>query len=174
MIGGRLSPEKQAKMIELLPAVDSLREIALRLGIDRRFAREEAQPLIAILKLQGALPACPCGRERFHPGGCRMRTEKTRARGQVPGQTQLQFMVTQASREAVIAELMTGDSYADMRERIGATKHTIRAAMLQMTPAQMMRRRVLEAVRAAEVKGAHTYGAAIRAAVDTISMEEDA
>src|SRR3546814_8594243 len=84
-----MTPEQTARMVELLPTIESMRELADVLGVSRGCIHRAAAPFLAIMKLNGTHPKCECGQDRFHRSGCEYTYNLSRkSRGdRIPGRT---------------------------------------------------------------------------------------
>src|SRR3546814_9756062 len=99
-----MTPEQTARMVELLPTIESMRELADVLGVSRGCIHRAAAPFLAIMKLNGTHPKCECGQDRFHRFGCEYTYNLSRkSRGdRIPGRTAIQSAVLLARRQEII------------------------------------------------------------------------
>lgn len=136
-----MTPEKLAMMVELLPEVDSLRDLASILGVGLQTIRKASAPFIAIMKLRGELKPCACGKDKFHPYGC---VGNYRATLGAPRQDR-SFA---AKRDRVIELAATGMLYREIAEAVGLSKATVtRHCRNFMTSEQRATRAAAVAVR---------------------------
>lgn len=109
----RITPEQLDRMVELIPQVSSLRDIATITGIDKRTVRQKVAPFLAIMKLNGTHPRCGCGRDRFHPGGC-SDTYLKGGKNPIPGHSPAKHAAILAKRQRIISMLIDGDKICDI------------------------------------------------------------
>ncbi len=147
MTGSSLTPEQVQTMVDLLPSVQSLRDLAALMGLPQKTLQDAAKPFIAILRMQGALPPCPCGRPRFHPYGCSAVSAKTFGGGRIPGVATGNLVSVLVKRAEIIDAIMTGEPYADLERRLGMPLKAIRYYLKHLTPEQRARRKELERQR---------------------------
>lgn len=142
------TPQLLAKMIELLPAVGSLRELAKLLDLNDATVRKHASPLIAIMRAQRALPNCACGQERFHRYCCAATAKKPDwEEGVIVGKTRMESAIYAARRELIIAEILTGAPYSHIERKLGLRPKVARWVLRSMTPEQRQLRKELERQR---------------------------
>lgn len=139
-----LSEEQISYMIERLPTVASLRELARELGMQGPTLRPHAQPYIAILQAQGALPPCGCGKPRFHPYGCVMSANALEGGlGSLPPERREALL---HRRALFVSMLVDGARLYEIDAVMGTRKGTARHYTRHLTPEQRQRRE--EALRA--------------------------
>lgn len=129
-----ITDAQRQMILDLLPVVASLRQIAAALDLDPVTARNAARPFVALMRATGTLGTCACGRERFHPYGCRAQ----------PGRPSV---FSPARRDALVAAIMTGDGYHDIARKMRVGRQTLRRVLATMTPDQRARRKALEMAR---------------------------
>lgn len=133
-----LNEEQIAHIIERLPAVSSLRELAREMEVDPSTLRTYAQPYRAILEAQGALPPCACGKPRFHPFGCAMHT--TALDGGLAAMPPERRAELLHRRSLFVSMLEGGARFFEIDAAMGATKGTARSYTRHLTPEQQQRR----------------------------------
>lgn len=136
-----MTPEQTALMVELLPTIESMRELADVLGVSRGSINRAAAPFLAIMKLNGTHPKCQCGQDRFHRFGCAYTYDLSRAsRGdRIPGRTAIQSAVLLMRRQEIIDALVRGDRFCDIDRRLDLNKEA-RRNLRFLTPAQRAER----------------------------------
>lgn len=139
MTSAPMTPEQIQLMVGLLPNAESLRDISAALGVPQQTLRVAAQPFVALLRLQGALSPCGCGRERFHPYGCASMAKKARPPELAPELLE--------RRAAVIDAIMSGDTFARIEKRLGMGQKSARRYVRYLTPEQRALRKQLEKAR---------------------------
>lgn len=143
-----MTPEQIQMMIDLMPTAQSLRDIAAIIGVKQQTLRYVATPFVALLRMQGALPPCECGKERFHPYGCSAVAAKSVFASGVFGQSPERAAAHREKREAVVEAIMTGATYSEIERRLGMKPKTARAFARYLTPEQRARRKKMEQGRA--------------------------
>lgn len=144
----KVTPELLALMVELLPTVGSLRDLCAITGLRLDTVRQAVAPFLAIMKLQGTHPQCGCGRDRFHPYGCKDSFAKANHADHVPGVPLADMPRVLATRRKVIELLVAGLRYVDINELMGFPHKTARHYMRFLTPEQIEERE-----RAIELRG---------------------
>ncbi|MGI4947405.1 MAG: hypothetical protein ACRYHC_01740 [Janthinobacterium lividum] len=132
----KVTPEVMDQIADLLPSVGSLRELSMMLGISSRVVAEHAAPLIAIMRAQGALPPCACGRERFHQYGC-IRGFEVRAGSSVEDAVYLE------RKRLVLEAIANGTSYRDIERQLGINRRSILRFLPLLSAEQRERRRAI-------------------------------
>lgn len=133
------TPEQIELMIERLPRVISLRELAREIGAPFRTVQEHLEPYVAILRAQNALPPCPCGKERFHPYGCsyRSRPQEKGTLHHYPPERRAEM----AQRRALFVSLLeSGMRLFEVDEAMGAGKGAAKWYLRHLTPEQLAAR----------------------------------
>lgn len=140
--------EQRQRIIDLLSTATSLRKIAQLVDVSATSTTTIARPYIAILRATGALGLCGCGRERFHPRGCRQ-SSVIRNGHSTP------MMIEQ--RSAIVSAIMTGRIYQEIAAQFGIDTSAVRKYLRFLTPAQRERRKALERARRREAAGPVTF-----------------
>src|SRR3546814_14065874 len=119
-----MTPEQTARMVELLPTIESMRELADVLGVSRGCIHRAAAPFLAIMKLNGTHPKCECGQDRFHRFGCEYTYNLSRKSpgDRLPGRPAIQTAVLLAHPQEHLNALVRGDRFLDTVRRLGLTK----------------------------------------------------
>lgn len=131
-----MSPEKLSMVVDLLPHVKSIREIARIIGMSDKAVGNAARPFIALMEMNGTIPRCLCGKPRFHPYGCEQNTPVP-----IDGE-RLQ------RREAILEDILQGESYRTIATRHGIHRRTVGHYLARLSPEQQAARRALNAERA--------------------------
>lgn len=139
-----ITPEQTAMLVELLSSANSLREIALVLGLSTATIRREAAPFLAIMELQGTHPMCSCGRKKFHMHGCsasnRRASDTYRAAGRIGGVRLCDTAAALERRAMIVGLLADGARYVDVGAAIGIHQKTVKKYLRYMTPEQIAQR----------------------------------
>ena len=152
-LGGcsKVTPEKLAAMVEMLPTIGSLRELSAATGLRLEVVRREAAPFLAIMKLNGTHPQCGCGRDRFHPYGCADSRAKSWPSDCIPGNTRAETGVLLARRSIVIEMLLAGDRFREIDRALGMSNGSARGYFRRfLTPEQCALRERAQAARATQ------------------------
>jgi hypothetical protein len=139
----QMTPEQIQMMVDLLPVAQSLRDISRIMDVPQQTLRTAAQPFVAILRMQGALAPCGCGKERFHPYGCAIATAKAPA----PGVSADRLPEVLQRRAIILAEIMTGDRFKDIEQRLGMAPKSVRKFLRHLTPEQRAARTQMQQER---------------------------
>lgn len=132
----KATPEMLALMVELLPTIGSLRDLCAVTGLRLETVRRETAPFLAIMKLQGTHPQCGCGKDRFHPYGCRDSYVKGVREGHVPGCTLERAPIVLARRKIIIDMLVAGDRFVDIDKALGFNSKSAKGYMRFLSPDQ--------------------------------------
>lgn len=143
----KVTPELLALMVDLLPTIGSLRDLCAVTGLRLDTVRKAVQPFLAIMKLQGTHPQCGCGRDRFHPYGCKDSHAKANYQPSP---------ATLARRQMIIDAIMTGETFQKIEHRLGLSTKSARKYQAYMTAEQLAQRKRLEATRETEKKACPT------------------
>lgn len=140
-----LSDDQITQMVDLLPKVTSLRDLARQMGVGTDTARKYAAPYVAILKAQNALPPCACGRERFHRYGCGVWIAGALGHNLkcIPPERREAMM---HRRQLFLSMLEAGERFMEVDAAMGATKGSARSFARHLSPEQRQRRE--DAIRA--------------------------
>lgn len=144
----KVPPETLALMLEQLPTVGSLRDLAALTGVRLDVVRREVAPFLAIMKLNGTHPKCGCGKDRFHPYGCVDSVTKASYSTPVRGRSLVEGLVMLARREPILEAIMTGDPYSVIEQRLNLPHKSARKYLIHLTPEQRAQRKQLEQERA--------------------------
>jgi len=128
----RMTPDQIQTMIDLMPHAQSLRDIAAIMGLPQKTLSQVAQPFIAILRMQGALPPCGCGKERFHQYGCAI----TAAKAVYTGIPRREAPDIVARRQQILDAILTGDTFQEIERRFGMADRTARKYLRFLTQPQ--------------------------------------
>ncbi len=131
-----VTPELLAMIVDLIPAVKSLRDICALTGLNLDVVRRETAPFLAIMKLNGTHPKCGCGKDRFHRYGC----ADLKLANAIPGQRAADHARLFARRQNIIAMLIAGDRFVDVNDVLGLHDKAARRYLRFMTPAQIAER----------------------------------
>lgn len=131
------TPDRQAELLERLPQATGLRDLAREMGVDYHTLHSAAEPYIAILRAQGVLAPCPCGKERFHPHGCAVRGSGGRGRTYRSGEEH-QAMLHR--RALFVSMLVDGARFVDIDAAMCSTKGTARSYARHLTEEQRQTR----------------------------------
>lgn len=164
----KMTPVQIQTMIDLMPHAESLRDIAAIMGVPQQTLRQVAQPFVAIMRMQGALPPCGCGRERFHPYGCSAAAKRATYISAVPGVSADLATVALLRREMVIEAIMTGETFADIEQRLGLMPKTARKFVKYLTPEQRALRKKLEHHRGYKRGAARPFKDALYARIASV------
>ena len=131
----KVTPELLAIMVDLLPTIGSLRDLCAVTGLRLDTVRRTVAPFLAIMKLTGTHPQCGCGRDRFHPYGCRDSYAKA-PKNPVPGYKPEDHRRVLDRRALAVSMLMAGDRLMDIDSVMGMTKGGARSYARFLTPEQ--------------------------------------
>lgn len=135
-----LTEEQIGLLVERLPHVTSLRDLARELGTRLDTVRFAAAPFLALMKAQGTHPQCGCGRDRFHPYGCvDARTKVPIGSNPFPGHRPEDRAFLLQRRELAVQMLADGARLVDVDQALGMNK-CARAYLRFLTPEQTERR----------------------------------
>jgi len=137
-------PELLAMMVELLPTIGSLRDLAAITGLHLFEVRRVTAPFLAIMKLNGTHPKCGCGKLRFHPFGCSGFRGKNTPTDHLPGHTREETKRLLQQREIAIDMLVDGARFAEVDAALGMSKGSAIKYVRFMTAEQRQHR---EAIR---------------------------
>ncbi|ALJ14095.1 hypothetical protein [Sphingopyxis macrogoltabida] len=147
-----VAPELLAMMVELLPTVDSYRDLSAMTGVGHQQTRSAMAPFVAIMKLQGTLPPCVCGKERFHKWGCvRTRTKALQARADTRTASPEEI----EKRRVMVEAIMTGLAYSEIEKMFGMAPKTARKYLGYLTPEQREQRKAMEMERISPKRARH-------------------
>lgn len=138
-----VTPEKLAMIVELLPTVLSLRDLAAMLDLTLDAVRREAAPFLALMKVNGTHPKCGCGRDRFHPYGCVDSYAKAIHQNAVPGHRRMDHARVLERRAKVVEMLVDGERFIDIDKAVGFKNKTARGYLRFLTPEQRARREAI-------------------------------
>ncbi|APZ98048.1 hypothetical protein BWQ93_05810 [Sphingopyxis sp. QXT-31] len=136
-ISSAVPPETLALMVELLPSIESLRDLCAVTGLSTETVRRQTEPFIAIMKLQGTLPKCPCGRDKFHPYGCTFTQAKKRLGDRIAGVSPEESERLLHRRRLGIDMLVAGDRYSVIDEALGMKRGGARNYLRFLSPEQL-------------------------------------
>lgn len=130
-------------ILDKLPQAISLRQLARDVGIDPQTFRHLVAPYVAVMRAQGALAPCPCGKERFHPYACAHRT-KPKPPGGKEGLTGAALEAALHRRQLFVSLLVSGARFSEIDAAMGTSKGTAIGMCRHLTEEQ--RRQRAEAV----------------------------
>lgn len=161
----KLPPETLALMLEQLPTVGSLRDLAAITGVRLDVVRREVAPFLATMKLNGTHPKCGCGKNRFHPYGCVDSVRKASYSTPVRGMSMADALVALAKRGPIIDAIMTGEPYSAIELRLNLPHKSARKYLVHLTPGQLAQRKRMERDRAEPIGTKRPFGDALYARI---------
>ncbi len=157
----RVTPEMLAVMVEHLPTVGSLRDLAAITGARLDAVRRVVAPFLAAMKANGTHPQCGCGKDRFHPYGCVDGERKARYSTPIRGMSVEEALAAVAKRGPIIDAIMTGDPYSAIEQRLNLPQKSARKYLIHLTPEQLAQRKRMERGRAGPVGDKRPFGDAL-------------
>lgn len=160
-----VTPEMLAVMVEHLPTVGSLRDLAAITGARLDAVRRAVAPFLAAMKANGTHPQCGCGKERFHPYGCVDSERKARYSTPIRGMSVEDALAAVAKRGPIIDAIITGDPYSAIEQRLNLPHKSARKYLIHLTPEQLAQRKRMERGRAEPVGDKRPFGDALYARI---------
>lgn len=161
----RVTPAMLALMLEHLPTVGSLRDLAAITGNRLDAVRQAVAPFLAAMKLTGTHPKCGCGKDRFHRYGCVDSERKAKYSTPIRGLSTADALAALAKRGPIIDAIMTGDPYSIIEQRLNLPHKSARKYLIHLTPGQLAQRKRMERDRAAPIGNKRPFGDALYARI---------